>query len=72
MVQPKWEFGTVYDDVIFMSSIYLLLLALTCIIPCAFRCVLQQKIETPTLVEIVSINPHYSVDDHFSFILCRY
>jgi hypothetical protein len=45
--------------------------ALNYTIPCAFTCVLQQKIETPKLVEIVSINPYSSVDDHFPFILCR-
>jgi hypothetical protein len=47
------------------------LLALNYIIPCTFTCVLQQNIETPTLVEIVSIKPYSSVDYHFSFILCR-
>jgi ABC-type sugar transport system permease subunit len=33
------------------------LLALNYIIPCAFRCILQQKIETQTLVKIVGITP---------------
>jgi hypothetical protein len=47
------------------------LLALNCIISCAFQCVLQQKIETPTLVEIVSINTYSSVDDHFPIIFSR-
>jgi hypothetical protein len=47
------------------------LLALNYIIPCVFWCVMQQKIETPTLVEIVSIKPYSSVDDHFSLILYR-
>jgi hypothetical protein len=28
-----------------------------------------KKIKTPTLVEIVSINPYSSVDDHFPFFL---
>jgi hypothetical protein len=47
------------------------LLALSCIIPCAFTCVLRQKIETPTLEELVSIRTYYSVDANFLFILCR-
>jgi hypothetical protein len=47
------------------------LIALSCIIPCAFTCVLQQKIGTPTLVELVSIKPYCSVDDLSLFILCR-
>jgi hypothetical protein len=46
-------------------------LALDCIIPCAFWCVMQQNTKTPTLVEIVSISPYSSVYAHFLFILCR-
>ena len=47
-------------------------LALKHIISCAFWCILQQKLETPTLVEIISIRPYSSVDDPFTIILCRY
>jgi hypothetical protein len=47
------------------------LLSLNYIIPCVFWCVLQQKMETPTLVEIFSIKPYSSFDDYFSIILCR-
>jgi hypothetical protein len=69
MVQYKLEFGTVYDDVIFMPLMHLL-----SAISFNFMCilvVLHQKLETLTLVEIINIKPYPSVDDHFLFILCR-
>jgi hypothetical protein len=46
-------------------------LALIYIISRVFWPVLHQKLETPTLVEIVSIKPYPSVDDHFLFISYR-
>jgi hypothetical protein len=62
MLQSNLAFEIIHADAIFMPLVHL---PLNYIISSAFWCVPQQKIETPTLVEFVSIKPYSSVDAHF-------
>jgi hypothetical protein len=68
MVESNLAFDNVSNDSLYKS---LVLLLCKYIISRVIRYILQWKLETPTLVEIVSINPYPSVVAQFLFILCR-
>jgi hypothetical protein len=68
MVESNLAFEYVSNDALYKTLVVFLY---QYIIERVIRYILQKRLETPALVQIVSINPYSSVDDHFPFILCR-
>jgi hypothetical protein len=68
MVESNVAFDTVSNSALYRS---LALLLCKYIIYRIFWYILQQKLGTPTLKAIINVNPYFSVDGHFPFILRR-